>query len=84
MREGKFTDFYENWSRLEGSGEMGHVTEYTPHEIQHFIEQCGFQNVEVRTENVYAKTNKFGRYFWKIVTAPFPRKRETIICTAYK
>ncbi|WP_280949187.1 class I SAM-dependent methyltransferase [Hyphomicrobium sp. 802] len=84
VREGKFTDFYENWSRLEASGEMGHVTEYTPFEIRHFMEQCGFRSVNVRTENVYSKSNKFEHYFWKLVTTPFPLKRETIVCTASK
>ncbi|HML27717.1 MAG TPA: class I SAM-dependent methyltransferase [Hyphomicrobium sp.] len=83
-REGKFTDFYENWSRLETSGEMGHVTEYTPSEIRHFMEQCGFRSVRVRTENVYSKPNKVEHYFWKFVTMPFPLKRETIVCMAFK
>lgn len=83
-REGKFTDFYENWSRLEASGEMGHVTEYTPIEIRHFMEECGFRSVSVRTENVYAKPNKVEHYFWKFVTTPFPLKRETIVCMAFK
>ena len=35
------------------------------------------------SKNFYAKSNKIEHYFWKLLTAPFPRKRETIVCTAY-
>ena len=33
------------------------------------------------SKNFYA--NKIEHYFLKLLTAPFPRKRETIVCTAY-
>ena len=40
LRKGKFQEVYMQWAMLEPAGIMGHVTEYTPSEIQDFLERC--------------------------------------------
>jgi 2-polyprenyl-3-methyl-5-hydroxy-6-metoxy-1,4-benzoquinol methylase len=84
LRKGKFQEVYTQWAMLEPIGIMGHVTEYTPSEIQDFLERSGFKSVSTRTENVYKKSNKVEHYFWKTVSFPFRNMRETIISVARK
>ena len=69
---------------LEATGIMGHVTEYSPAEIQDFLERSGFASVQTKTRNVYDKANRIENYFWKIASYPFPNMRETIISVCRK
>jgi SAM-dependent methyltransferase len=80
----KFQQIYHQWSSLESTGVMGHVTEYTPAEIKDFLEKTGFTQVTTRTANVYKKDRKIEHYFWKAASFPFRTMRETIIATARK
>ena len=80
----KYQEVYHQWSQLETKGLMGHVTEYTPAEIQDFLEKIGFREVVTRTKNVYKKQNSVEHYFWKGMSFPFRTMRETIIAVARK
>lgn len=84
LMRGTFQDVYAQWKDLETTGNMGHVTEYTPREMQDFLTHCGYADVTVTTANVYKKKNAIEHYFWRAVSVAFPRLRENICCVARK
>jgi predicted SAM-dependent methyltransferase len=83
LRQRRFQHVYEQWASIEAQGFCGHVTEYTPREMEEFFSKCGFGEVRVETKNVYRKRG-FETIAWSMLTAPFRRMRETIVLTARK
>lgn len=84
MRKGKMPGkLYSTWKGAESGGYMGHIREYTPLEIKDYLPRIGFEDVSVKTLNVYSKSS-FETYAWRMISAPFPHGRETITSWARK
>lgn len=83
LRQRRFQVVYDQWASIEKRGFCGHVTEYTPRELEDFFTKCGFKEVRVRTQNVYGKRS-FENHAWRIITAPLSHMRENITVIARK
>ncbi|MEM8946727.1 MAG: class I SAM-dependent methyltransferase [Planctomycetota bacterium] len=84
LKRGKLaSSVYDVWRGVEIGSYLGHVREYTAVEISQYLPQCGYDRVEVKTENVYYK-QWLESNFWRTVTYPFPHSRETIVAVAHK
>lgn len=84
IRRGKLVgNIYDAWRGAETGTYLGHVREYTAGEILEYLPKCGYDQVEVRTKNVYQK-QWFETNFWKVATLPFPHGRETIVAVGRK
>ncbi len=83
LRTRRFQNVYEEWGSIRTQGFCGHVTEYTPRELEDFFTKCHFADVRARTVNIYHKQRLETR-FWHAVTAALPGMRETIVMTARK
>lgn len=51
LTEGKITDPYDQFNKIEEIGHMGHVREYTPAEVGSLLCNTGFQTLEVGFAN---------------------------------
>jgi len=65
-------NIYDEYSKLETLGHMGHVREYTVTELAEFLARFGFQIRQIAYRGTYAKSlwkNLLTRFFPKL--APF-------------
>jgi len=76
-------DAYTMLRGIKAGRKIGHFREYTPREIHRILQMTGFSDVTTTTRNLYRK-QPIETWFWRMVSAPFPKGRETIVSTGYK
>lgn len=83
MRGTVADDAYSVLSGIKAGRMIGHFREYTPREIHRILQMTGFSKVTTTTKNPYRK-QPIETWFWRIVSAPFPNGRETIVSIGFK
>lgn len=57
-------DLYHEWNKLETLGHMGHVREYTLHEVTTLFTTVGFEAIQIKTKPVQIGPGLFNRIFY--------------------
>lgn len=83
MRGTLADDAYSILTEIHAGGMIGHFREYTPREISRILSMSGFKEVKTRTVNPYRK-QMVETWFWRAISAPFPKGREVIVSIGTK